>query len=512
MAKPTPLITDPREAIEQYAQRLRELLEHCDRALRERHYEAFLWNARRALEAICRLLITNKKMEVSRGEQPLQQLIQLLRAEKVLDEQQGNRFETVQKHSNLGVHIRNPERENYKAAVKDLQHLLPELVTWLVTESPIHDHLPYALDLQRVAQRLNPLASDSLTPGASLDAPAKTATTDAPTTDDSQAFTDSRTTDGTGTTQVRTRARGSDTDPTAVTEATDPGDRHHGLLVTDPTVPKAPASRGRAGLLIAGTILAAVALAVGLSLQTTPPAAVAPPAAAPVVAPPPVVEAPPPVVEAPPEAPPVVEAPPAPTCPPGMTLIPASTITIGQPVGGRRDWPSPKPATIAPIDVPEFCVHNAPITFAEWRAWPRHAEEALQSECEWGVMNAPKSPGSAVHCVGRAAAVAYCSELTPGGHLPSIAEWEALARAEAKNLGESGVQFEWADDLFPPAVFNRRPEPCRERQCADGMIKKHLDPVSAVDPVGDVLWSWSRRKEGESHNELTFRCAAAPTR
>ncbi|MCK6519508.1 formylglycine-generating enzyme family protein [Myxococcota bacterium] len=518
MARSTPQINDPREAIDQYAQRLRELLEHCERALKERNYEAFLWNARRSLETICRLLITNKKMEVSRGEQQLHMLVQFLRTEKVLDEQQGNRFEAVQKHSNLGVHIRNPERENYKAAVKDLQHLLPEVVEWLVTESPIHGHLPYALDLQRLAQRLSPLASDSLnrvTPSP-YGVPSPTATTDAPTTEDSQGYTATQTTDGTGTTQVRTRAGGSDTDPTAITEATDAGDPHGGLLVTDPTVPKAAPARRRNALWIGGTVAVAAFAGVWLFLTTydarpTVDATPAPEAAVAVVAPPPVAESErgaereiEPRIEPPPP-------PPAPTCPPGLTLIPASTITIGQPIGGRKNWPQPKPATIAPIDVPAFCVQPAPVTFTEWRAWPRHDEATLKSDCKWGIANAPKAPGSPVHCVGRAAAVAYCAEQLPGGHLPSIVEWEALARSEAKNLGESGVQFEWAGDQFPPAVFNRRAEPCREAFCDDGMIKQTLDPKSEVRPVGDVLWSWSTRKKGESHNELTFRCAVAPT-
>ncbi|MEY3211461.1 MAG: Sulfatase-modifying factor enzyme 1, partial [Pseudomonadota bacterium] len=194
------------------------------------------------------------------------------------------------------------------------------------------------------------------------------------------------------------------------------------------------------------------------------------------------------------------------------TLIPASTISIGQPIGGRKNWPSPKPEAIKPIDVPTFCVHNAPVTRAEWATWPRQAEAALSSDCQWGVANPPKAPGSPAHCVGRDAAVAYCAELVPGGRLPTIAEWEALARSEAKNLGQSAAKFEWAEDLFPPAVFNRRAEPCRESFCEDGMIKQTLDPKSSVSPVGDVLWSWSTRKKGESHNELTFRCAVAPTR
>ena len=508
MASSPKQITDPREAIDQYAQRLRELLEHCERALKERHYEAFLWNARRSLETICRLLITNRKMEVSRGEQQLHTLIQFLRTEKVLDEQQGNRFEAVQKHSNLGVHIRNPEKENYKAAVKDLQHLLPALVDWLVNESPIHGHLPYALDLHRLAQRLSPLASDSLNPVTPMGTPTPTATTDSPTTDNSQDFTASRTTDGTGTTQVRTRAGGSDTDPTAVTEATDPG----GLLVTDPTVPKAAPSRRRTGLLIGGAVAVATFAGVWLTLTSfdarpTADASPAPEAAVAVVAPPPVAEAElniEPRMEPPPP-------PPEPTCPAGMTLIPASTITIGQPKGGRKNWPTPRPATIAPIDVPAFCVHNAPVTRAEWVAWPRRNEPELASGCEWGIAKPPTAPGSPAHCVGRAAAVTYCATNIPGGHLPTIAEWEALARSEAKNLGQSGAKFEWAGDLFPPAVFNRRVEPCRDTTCQDGMIKETLNAQSAVDPVGDVLWSWSTRKEGESHNQLTFRCAVEPT-
>ncbi|MCK6520334.1 formylglycine-generating enzyme family protein [Myxococcota bacterium] len=520
MAKPTRLITDPQQAIERYSDRLEELLALCERALQTGDQEAFLWNARRALEALCRLLITVKENKVTRDSKDLQRdlsgLIQHLKNLNIINDPVEKQLDLARSQTNLGVHIRQPEPEDYTAAIKDVRHLLPQLVIWAMESSPDHERLFKRQILQAKAERIESFSGDSLNRAVSLGGiPAPTATTDAPTTEDSQGFTESRTTDGTGTTQVRTRARGSDTEATAVTDATDSGDAPLGLLVTDPTVPKAPSRRWGVGLGLVGAIAIAALIGVSLSPNSAPtPAEVVPPpspAAAAVVAPPPeaAVEA---VAEA--ELEPRIEPtppPPAPTCPAGMTLIPASTITIGQPVGGRKNWPTPRPARIAPIEVPAFCVHNAPITFAEWDTWPRRDDEALKSDCQWGVAKADKSPSSPAHCVGRAAAVAYCADAVPGGHLPTIAEWEALARSPVPNLGQSGVQFEWAEDLFPPAVFNRRAEPCRESFCDDGMFKKTLDPKTSVSPVGDVLWSWSQRPKGQSHNELTFRCAVAPS-
>jgi hypothetical protein len=516
MARSRHEIADPREAIERYTQRLEELLKHCNFALDANALDAFLWNARRALEVICRLLLTASEKRVSRGTQGLDELLNDLKRAKLLDEKTAAHCATIQNYSNLGVHIRGPEREHYREAADLARIALPAVVRYVIDASIVHGQLNNTLDILRASERVRVHRIEGAATPSPFGVPSPTATTDAPITEDSQGYTATQTTDGTGTTQVRTRAGGSDSDTTAITEATDSGDPQGGLLVTDPTVPKAAPARRRNALLIGGTVAVAAFVGVWLVLTTydarpTVDATPAPEAAVAVVAPPPVAES---EREAEREIEPRIEPPPpppAPTCPPGMTLIPASTITIGQPIGGRKNWPQPKPATIAPIDVPAFCVQPAPVTFTEWRAWPRHDEATLKSDCKWGVANAPKAPGSPVHCVGRAAAVAYCAEQLPGGHLPSIAEWEALARSEAKNLGQSAAKFEWAGDQFPPAVFNRRAEPCREAFCDDGMIKQTLDPKSEVRPVGDVLWSWSTRKKGESHNELTFRCAVAPT-
>jgi hypothetical protein len=495
MARSRHEIDDPQRAIELYTQRLEELLKHCNHALDANALDAFLWNARRALEVICRLLLTASEKRVSRGTQGLEELLGDLKRAKLLDDVTALNCATIQNYTNLGVHIRGPERESYRQAADQTRIALPAVVRYVIDASIVHGQLNNIFDILRASERVSVHRLEGAATPSPYGTPTPTATTDAPTTD------------GTGTTQVRTLGGGSDTDPTAVTEATDSGV----LVVTEPTVPKAAPSRRRDGLLIGGAVAVATFAGVWLFLTTydarpTADATPAPKIAAAIIAPPPVTELEPevaPRIEPPP--------PPKPSCPQGMTLIPASTITIGQPIGGRKNWPTPKPAKIAPIEVPAFCVHNAPVTLAEWSAWPRKNEPELASRCQWGVANAPRAPGSPAHCVGRAAAVTYCATSVPGGRLPTIAEWEALARSEAKNLGQSAAKFEWAGDLFPPAVFNRRGEPCRDATCKDGMIKQTLDAQSSVDPVGDVLWSWSTRKEGESHNELTFRCAVAPT-
>ncbi|MBK7755850.1 MAG: hypothetical protein IPI35_05430 [Deltaproteobacteria bacterium] len=86
--------------------------------------------------------------------------------------------------------------------MKDLQHLLPSSWTG-VNESPIQASPLGSRPAPSAA--LEPIASDSPNPVTQMGTPTPTATTDSPTTDNSQDFTASRTTDGTGTTQVRTR-------------------------------------------------------------------------------------------------------------------------------------------------------------------------------------------------------------------------------------------------------------------------------------------------------------------
>ncbi len=141
-ATPTP--PDPKlvEGLAGYTERLYALLRACLRYQRS-DPEAFLWNARRALEVICLLALSAHRRTVWQAgpSDGLAALLEQVKREKLVDSTNMNRLEMLRNHSNLGVHIRGPEQEDFSEACRDFQHLLPKVVLWLFRESPVRDAL-----------------------------------------------------------------------------------------------------------------------------------------------------------------------------------------------------------------------------------------------------------------------------------------------------------------------------------------------------------------------------------
>ncbi|NOY27943.1 MAG: hypothetical protein GXP62_18925 [Oligoflexia bacterium] len=143
---------DVQSALNAYTSRLTELVAACARTQRT-DPEAFLWNARRALEAMCLTLLTAHHRKVARrqtdarGRHGLYSLIGELQQQGLLHPEDLIRFNAAREHSNLGVHIRQPEREDYCKACDDLAHLLPVLVDWLFKDSVAADYLVRDVDM-----------------------------------------------------------------------------------------------------------------------------------------------------------------------------------------------------------------------------------------------------------------------------------------------------------------------------------------------------------------------------
>ncbi len=136
-ANPRPLgVSDDLAA---YADRLVELLERCA-SHQSSDPATFLWNARRALEVICRMRILvveptslPRESADTLGVDALFKKLDL----KPVDAQIKNRLESVRSHTNLGVHIRRPEPEDFGMAVEDVGLQLPGLVDWLYQHSAL---------------------------------------------------------------------------------------------------------------------------------------------------------------------------------------------------------------------------------------------------------------------------------------------------------------------------------------------------------------------------------------
>ena len=179
-------------------------------------------------------------------------------------------------------------------------------------------------------------------------------------------------------------------------------------------------------------------------------------------------------------------------CPAGMVSVAATTLRLGQPIGGRAHWPPPTQETLPPVKVAAFCLDSAPVSAAA-------APGLVGQDCTLRV----KGAGAAT-CVHRGLAEDFCAQRLPGGRLPSIAEWEAvlrLPRAKAKALDANKDQGEWVGDRFPPAILARE-DP--KWAGGDGMFRQYLDESPRPNPEGNVLWSWNRQDPSEGFG---FRCA-----
>lgn len=482
---PPSLPHDAQRAVRDYEQRIRELLESC--ADHQRHDpEVFLWNARRALEAMCHLLLTVHRTKPSRvekatNETSLDGMIRQLKHEGVLDREQGPRFDLARSHTNLGVHIQQPEREDYAAAVADTAHILPGLLEWLYEDSIATPYLRGREGLPVEVIREGGREGPSL----------KDAATVARTEQQVAELTASALRAQLGEKERALRARetrwwrwlwrmtlasatcfalglclgstGMGVVPDGWFEAV--ADASPVASPSDPVASQPPAVPVVAPVAGSGTPASTAVLSVaGAALDTTAPVA------------------------------------PATTCATGMVLVPAiADMRLGQPVGGRKNWPPPARRTLDPMDVPAFCLDARPR--GRSGVEPDQYDAAAVAQCEKNAAERSKDRT----CLSRDEAERTCAAAAPGGHLPTVAEWESAARAKVDGL--LLPEHEWVGERFPPAVFLRS-DP--EWSMGDGMwvgrIPKGREPES---PNGAVLLAWNQQAPTNRHVERTFRCAVA---
>lgn len=457
-----------RQAMDAYVERLDELLLSC--AENQRHDpEVFLWNARRALEAMCHVLLT-AHAELNKGKKPeidersLDQMIKELVRAGVLDDQPETRFDAVRKHTNLGVHIRQPAREDYPAAVADVAHILPGLVDWLFGESVAAPFLT----------RPATLATQAIRGGGYENLPPREAVRHA----------------ALETASALGRAAAAEAERDAARRAvaaaqTSMWRRVRLYLATAMVVGMFSFAAGLTAHPVLGTALRSsfVATAGG------PGAAAAPDEGAPGK------DAP---VDAALVAAPVSTAPG--TCPAGTLLVPAlDGLRLGQPVGGRANWPKPSRKVLPRVSVPAFCLAPTPVRREDFGAWA--SSPAPSAQCGWDTPARDGSPWTT--CLTRAEAEAYCAEALPGGQLPSLLEWESARRASPAGL--QLPEHEWTRERFPTAALALVDRTwSRGDAMWVGPLKRQPD-----EAVGNVLLSWNQQDPEMRHPERTFRCAAA---
>lgn len=431
---------------------------------------------------MCHLLLTVQRKSPSRAqkasnETSLDGMIQQLKKADVLDREQGPRFDLARSHTNLGVHIQQPEREDYAAAVGDTAHVLPGLLEWLYDESIARPYLrdrdKLPIDIIRKGGREGPSLKDAATAA---------------------------------------RAHQRQAELTAGALRAELEDRERALRARETRwwrwlgrLAFASATCFALGLCtgLVGTELVPDELSGALAdaLEPVTPSTAAPgtapvaPAAGAALA-----EVSPPASPEP-EVPPTVTS--GPTCPPGMLLIPAiAGMRLGQPVGGRKNWPRPTGSRLDPEDVPAFCLDPRPrdrssVLLSDYDA-------AAVARCERHIE--PTDRPRERTCLSRDEAEHVCARAVPGGHLPGVLEWESAARARI--VGLDLPEHEWSGERFPPAVFNRI-DP--NWSMGDGMWVGRLPEArQPATTEGVVLLAWNQQAPSNRHVERAFRCAARP--
>jgi serine/threonine-protein kinase len=167
--------------------------------------------------------------------------------------------------------------------------------------------------------------------------------------------------------------------------------------------------------------------------------------------------------------PPVVPPRPAAPAPPGMVYIPGGSFEIG-----RNNGPNPEEAPAHSMTVAPFYIAKEPVTQAEYSAFLQKTKgepaNYPDSQAAWPATN-----------VSWHDAQAYCASVTPGGRLPSEAEWEFAARGTDSRLYPWGNSFSSALANTLEAGLDH-PEPV-------GLRPNSASPFGVLDLCGNV-WQW----------------------
>ena len=474
-------MTEPDGHLRAYARLIVSLLDDCV-VYRGHAPEIFLWSARRTAEALCLMILSHREGRSVSGRRQDATLAKLIEQVAKDDSAILSIFTLVRELSNIGVHVSGPSREKFERLERLGPEALVQVVTWAFTESPAAAELQALPEWPQVLDRLQRLKQPPLS-SKPLALQVEELRKERAELNEQMAHLQA---DLVGLEGQRARLLGENDQlqGAVAAERTEVGRHKRRALQTGFFGTGAGFGMGLfIGLCAPVGLWAAGALPErgrSTALTADPPVAeVAPLAAAPAPAPTP---------------------PPAPSCPAGMELVPEGLVHLGQPIGGRTDWPPARPAKLDPEVVPAFCVDTRPVRWRELAHLPR------PSDC-----NRPEEGGGDDDpggCRTQQEAEAFCVDRE--ARLPTILEWERLKRLQKRReipWLETGIYREWVNDSFPPAVFNR-PDDARPQKYAH-LFREPLETTSKLRDEGDVLWSWNAAAADKRLHNLGFRCAVA---
>lgn len=503
-----------------YLLQLERYLTQCARDIDARP-DAFLWNARRSIEAMARVILIRGAVPTS-VDMTLDNLLEVL-GKKHLPAGDRNAFRNVQNEGNFGVHVQRHDAPSYERSVERCRPSLQDAVTWFYTQPgmpPMPDQVKRALDvLARRAPSFLKVEQDAKADADSaLEMELASAKRDLAAVRKESASL-RRELEG-----KLEAARKENADLQRELDQARCSPAGLAVSTTNPAVLSSPwATKGRVRAVLGAVLLAGAAAAAGgyvlrrsSTTASNPPLPAPPPsvtivdgtAVAPAVA---AASAgvpegegalasarPAPVAAAPPVPSAEASAAPVGGCPDETIPVAGGDVEFGEPF--PRSWlKAPKKsglhATVAP-----FCLDQHAVRARDFEAGKRASERdrGFRSTCN----AATDRSGSAVNCVTHTEAEAWCKDR--GARLPSLAEWEFVASIDAdRKLDLPGKTGEWIADPFPAPAWNRGPsQNCEGEPC----FLARGDHVTSAPP-GGARFSWTRYAASKWLGTITFRCA-----
>jgi hypothetical protein len=182
-------------------------------------------------------------------------------------------------------------------------------------------------------------------------------------------------------------------------------------------------------------------------------------------------------------------------CPESAAFVPTSTLPALQAPSDRPYWPSRRQASALRVEA--FCIDRHRVRSGDF------ARCVAAHGCSW--LGGAETQDVEASRLVAAQAAAYCrwkgAESGLDGDLPSIVEWEALARilspSESSAFEQTSLEFEWVHDAAYPALWSMRPEPGHRMT-----RKNRVRTTHGAQPQ----WSWNASNEALGTGTIGFRC------
>lgn len=188
-------------------------------------------------------------------------------------------------------------------------------------------------------------------------------------------------------------------------------------------------------------------------------------------------------------------------CRVGMIWIKGRPVSFGEPY--PRPWLKAPKETGLSATVASFCIDITAVTAKDFAP----AELAAADSSGFKGSGCLRSGSALRNCVNQIEAARHCAGR--GARLPKLVEWELVASVGAdKRLNISREDREWVDDPFPSPEWGRGPpQQCDDKACFLVREKRLTD---ADAPAGAARYSWMRRPNAYWAGDLVFRCARDP--